>query len=244
MSKGITSYVWILQYAGLRNISVHRTLCFDCRNDYPLRQGALQLAGRVQPTVEPKAIGLGLGLVPCGRAGHLPWPFVRLLTPIVIFETLGIGHEAKQILAVVVGGVAGVVAFIGAAILIHRRLYDERVRATSSPMDTFIICLLGFQLLLGLATIPVSLQHLDGEEMVRFMSWAQGIFTFRGGSADFVAGSSWIFKLHLFVGLTILLIFPFTRLVHMLSAPARYLWRPGYQIVRERNSTNPRNPAE
>lgn len=135
-------------------------------------------------------------------------------------------------------------AIVGAGMLIHRRLYDARVRATYSTMDTFIICLLGFQLLLGLGTIPVSLMHLNGEEMVKFMTWAQGIFTFNGSAANNVSDASWIFKLHLFVGLTILLIFPFTRLVHMLSAPVRYLWRPGYQIVRERNSTNPRNPAE
>lgn len=46
--------------------------------------------------------------------------------------------------------------------------------------------------------------------------------------------ASIIFKLHLFLGLTIILVFPFTRLVHMLSAPVRYLARPGYQIVRSR----------
>ncbi len=226
----------IYPYIALSVLIVGTIIRYD-REPYSWRAGSSQLLSRKQLVLGSVLFHVGVLVI---FLGHL----FGLLTPIVIFETLGIGHEAKQILAVVVGGVAGVVAFIGAAILIHRRLYDERVRAASSPMDTFIICLLGFQLLLGLATIPVSLQHLDGEEMVRFMSWAQGIFTFRGGSADFVAGSSWIFKLHLFVGLTILLIFPFTRLVHMLSAPARYLWRPGYQIVRERNSTNPRNPAE
>jgi nitrate reductase gamma subunit len=70
--------------------------------------------------------------------------------------------------------------------------------------------------------------------MVRFMSWAQGIFTFQSGVAAHVASAHWIFKMHLFLGLTIFLLFPFTRLVHMLSAPVRYLWRPGYQVVRKR----------
>jgi nitrate reductase gamma subunit len=94
--------------------------------------------------------------------------------------------------------------------------------------------LLWLQLALGLATIPVSLGHLDGHEMVKFMSWAQGIFTFDTAAAGYIADVHPIFKAHLFLGLTILLLFPFTRLVHMLSAPIRYVWRPGYQVVRRR----------
>jgi nitrate reductase gamma subunit len=98
-----------------------------------------------------------------------------------------------------------------------------------------VILLLWAQLALGLATIPLSLQHLDGHEMVKFMTWAQGIFTFRSPARQTrSAMSALVFKLHLFMGLTILLLFPFTRLVHMLSAPVRYVWRPGYQVVRSR----------
>jgi nitrate reductase gamma subunit len=166
-------------------------------------------------------------------AGH----FVGLLTPIWVFDTLGISHEAKQILAIVAGGVAGVMAIIGATLLVHRRLFDPRIRASSRPTDTLIIILLWIQLLLGLATIPVSLQHLDGHEMVKFMNWAQGIFTFNSQASSYVADASLIFKLHIGLGLTILLLFPFTRLVHMLSAPVRYIWRPGYQVVRKRNNS-------
>jgi nitrate reductase gamma subunit len=70
--------------------------------------------------------------------------------------------------------------------------------------------------------------------MVKFMEWAQGIFTFRAGASDLIRDVAPVFKLHLFLGLTILLIFPFTRLVHMLSAPVRYVWRSGYQVVRSR----------
>ena len=127
-------------------------------------------------------------------------------------------------------------AIIGATLLVHRRLFDARVRRASSNSDTLIIILLWLQLALGLATIPVSMSHLDGGEMVKFMSWTQGIFTFRFEAAAYVADAAVIFKLHLFLGLTILLLFPFTRLVHMLSIPVRYFWRPGYQIVRRRST--------
>ncbi|MGC2042640.1 MAG: respiratory nitrate reductase subunit gamma, partial [Pseudolabrys sp.] len=41
-----------------------------------------------------------------------------------------------------------------------------------------------------------------------------------------------IFKAHLFLGMTIFLVFPFTRLVHVWSAPIWYLGRRGYQVVR------------
>jgi len=173
--------------------------------------------------------------------GHL----VGLLVPIAVFDALGIGHGLKQIMAILVGGVAGVITLIGGAMLLHRRLFDARVRATSSFADTGILVLLLAQLLLGMATILVSVQHLDGYEMVKFMNWAQGIFTFRTDAWMFVADVHWLFKAHLLLGLVIFLLFPFTRLVHMLSAPIRYLWRPGYQIVRRRgNAPAPRAGAD
>lgn len=167
--------------------------------------------------------------------GHL----VGLLTPIWIFDALGISHSAKQILAIVAGGIAGVMALIGGGILLNRRLNDPRISANSSFADTAILALLMVQLLLGVATIYISLQHLDGHEMTTFMAWAQGILTFRADAADQIVNASWIFKAHIFVGLTIFLIFPFTRLVHIISAPLRYLWRPGYQIVRTRKHKHP-----
>jgi nitrate reductase gamma subunit len=170
-------------------------------------------------------------------AGH----FVGLLTPIWFFDALGISHGAKQILAVVAGGIAGTMALVGGMMLLNRRMNDARIRKTSSFADIAILVLLLAQLILGLGTIYVSLQHLDGHEMVTFMSWAQGIFTFNPDAASYIEHAAMIFKLHIFLGLTIILVFPFTRLVHMLSVPLRYLTRPGYQIVRSRRqSTTPK----
>ncbi len=163
-------------------------------------------------------------------AGH----FVGLLTPIWVFDAIGISHGAKQTLAVVAGGIAGVMALVGGGMLFHRRWTDPRIRKTSSFADIAILAMLLLQLVLGLFTILVSLQHLDGYEMVKFMSWAQGIFTFDAAAASYIADVALVFKLHIFLGLTIILVFPFTRLVHMLSVPLRYFYRPGYQIVRSR----------
>ncbi|SIQ64057.1 respiratory nitrate reductase gamma subunit [Paracoccus thiocyanatus] len=172
--------------------------------------------------------------------GHLG----GLLTPIAVFDALGISHGAKQVLAMTAGGIAGVVALVGGGMLLHRRLTDPRVRAHTTLADTGILALLVAQLVLGLATILVSAQHLDGHEMTLLMSWAQGIVYLQSGAADHIANVHWLFKLHILLGLTIFLLFPFTRLVHMISAPVRYLWRPGYQIVRTKHQPAKRHPAE
>lgn len=228
----------IYPYVALAVLILGTILRYD-REPYTWRSGSSQLLRRKQLILGSVLFHVGVLVI---FFGHL----IGLLTPIAIFDAVGISHGAKQLLAIIAGGIAGIMAIVGASLLIHRRLFDPRVRAASSTSDTVIIILLWVQLALGLMTIPVSLQHLDGEEMVRFMTWAQGIFTFNGDAASYVAGASIVFKLHLFLGLTILLVFPFTRLVHMLSVPVRYLWRPGYQVVRERNrrAAPLRAPAE
>lgn len=164
--------------------------------------------------------------------GHL----FGLLIPVEIYEAFGVEAQTKQLLAAVAGGIAGVIAIIGGLILAHRRLTDPRVRATSTFADTGILLLLIAQLALGLISVPISLANLGEEEVIKFMNWAFGIFTFDSTAAANIEEVNFIFKMHIVLGLTIFVLFPFTRLVHMLSAPARYIWRPGYQIVRTRKN--------
>jgi len=216
----------IYPYVALAVLAVGSVIRYD-REPYSWRAGSSQLLRRKQLIVGSVLFHLGVLMI---FAGHV----VGLLTPIAVFDALGISHGAKQLLAIVAGGFAGVLGIVGSTLLIHRRFLDPRIRAASSFADNMIILLLWAQLALGLATIPLSMQHLDGHEMVKFMNWAQGIFTFRSGASGQIADVALVFKLHLFLGLTILLLFPFTRLVHMLSAPVRYVWRPGYQVVRSR----------
>lgn len=216
----------IYPYIALAVLAVGSVIRYD-REPYSWRAGSSQLLRRKQLIVGSVLFHAGVLMI---FAGHL----VGLLTPIAIWDALGVPHGAKQLLAMVAGGAAGLMAIVGATLLIHRRFLDPRVRAASSFSDNLVILLLWLQLALGLSTIPVSSQHLDGHEMVKFMEWAQGIFTFRAGADDLIRDVAPVFKLHLFLGLTIMLLFPFTRLVHMLSAPVRYVWRPGYQVVRSR----------
>ena len=161
--------------------------------------------------------------------GHL----VGLLTPEALYH-LVISAAVKQKMAMIAGGIFGAMCFVGLTMLLWRRITDPRIRATSKFADILILVVLYLQLILGLATIPASAQHLDGSSMIALANWAQHIVTFRGGAADFVMEEAIIFKAHIFLGLTIFLIFPFTRLVHVFSAPVKYILRPGYQIVRKR----------
>jgi nitrate reductase gamma subunit len=138
------------------------------------------------------------------------------------------------------GGIAGALAIIGLTLLIHRRLADPRIRSNTRGWDIAILVILWLQLALGLSTIPLSGQHLDGSMMLKLAEWAQRLATFRTGAADLIIGVPLLFKLHLLLGLTIFLVFPFTRLVHIWSgfAAAAYLFRP-YQIVRTRRKWKP-----
>lgn len=215
-------------YIALSVLAIGSVIRFD-REPYTWRSGSSQLLRRKQLVLGSVLFHLGVLVI---FAGH----FVGLLTPIQLFDAVGISHGAKQVLAIVAGGIAGVFAIAGALILLHRRVFDPRIRANSSFGDTAILALLTVQLALGLSTIPLSAQHLDGSEMVKFMAWAQRIFTFKPGAANHIAEVHWIFKTHLVLGLTILLVFPFTRLVHMLSAPVWYLNRRGWQLVRTRRN--------
>lgn len=204
---------------------------FD-REQYSWRSGSSQLLRRRQLMWGSNLFHVGVLVIFLGHFGGL-------LTPIWIFEALGISHTFKQGMAIGIGGVAGVLAFIGLTLLVHRRLFDARIRNTSSFGDIAILLLLYVQLILGLSTIPVSLQHMDGHVMVKFMTWAQGILTLQPGVSTLIADVSPIFKLHLFVGMTIFLVFPFTRLVHIWSAPVWYLGRRGYQVVRTTKNGRP-----
>lgn len=216
----------IYPYIALMTLAVGSIVRFD-REPYSWRAGSSQLLRRKQLMWGSVLFHVGVLVV---FFGHL----FGLLVPIWVFDSLHVKHEWKQGLAVAAGGIAGGFSFIGASLLLHRRLIDPRIRVNSTFADTGILALLWLQLLLGLSTIPVSLGHLDGKEMVKFMAWANGIFTFDRQASSYLVGSTWIFRVHIFLGLTIFLLFPFTRLVHMLSAPMRYIWRPGYQIVRSR----------
>jgi nitrate reductase gamma subunit len=199
---------------------------FD-REQYTWRSGSSQLLRKRQLRWGSNLFHVGILFL---FFGH----FVGMLTPHFAYEWL-ISAGGKQVLAMVSGGIAGAVCFIGLTMLLHRRLVDPRIRATSSAMDIAILAILWVQLVLGLATIPFSGQHLDGSTMIVLAEWAQHIVTLRLDAASLVVDVPWVFKLHMALGMTIFLLFPFSRLVHVWSAPVWYVFRR-YQVVRTRGN--------
>ncbi|TAM59749.1 MAG: respiratory nitrate reductase subunit gamma [Rhodanobacter sp.] len=199
---------------------------FD-RSMYTWRTGSSQL-------LSSRGMRLGSNLFHVGILVVLGGHLVGLLTPHSVY-TLVISAPQKQLLAMVVGGVFGAMCLVGLGILLVRRLTNPRVRATGTVGDTLILILLLVQLLLGLYTIVISTHHMDGSEMILLADWAQHIVTFRAGAAGFILNVDWVYKAHLFLGMTLFLLAPFTRLVHVWSIPVSYLWRP-YQVVRRRQA--------
>jgi len=167
--------------------------------------------------------------------GHL----LGLLTPHSFY-----GHfmeaPVKQMLAIYSGGAAGVMCFIGLSLLIHRRVFDARIRATSHPTDIAVLVILWVQLVVGLITLPYSWAHSDGTVMLVLADWAQRILTLRTVDTAALANVPWPYLFHVVLGMTIFLLFPFSRLVHVWSgfAAVGYLFRP-YQVVRSRRLNLP-----
>ena len=162
--------------------------------------------------------------------------FVGLLTPLWVWHALGVSHAAKQLLAMTAGGIFGTMALVGLLILIKRRFTIDRININSTWRDKLLLVWILVTLLLGLSTICVSAGHMDGHEMTLLMQWAQHIVTFRGvEAAGFITDAHILFKLHMFMGMTFFLIFPFTRMVHVWSgfASVFYVFRP-WQLVRRR----------
>ena len=194
---------------------------------YTWRTGSSQLLSGKWMRLGSNAFHLGVLAI---LGGHL----VGLLTPHEVYSVV-ISAPQKQLLAMVAGGIFGIVCFIGLTILILRRTFNPRISATSTFRDNLILWMLYIQLLLGMATIAVSTGHMDGGQMMRLGDWAQHIVTFRPDAAAYIADANWVYKAHVLVGTTLILIAPFTRLVHIWSIPLSYLRRP-YQIVRKRQA--------
>lgn len=200
---------------------------FD-REQYTWKTGSSQMLSNGNMRLASNMFHVGVLFI---LMGH----FVGLLTPEAIYHHF-ISTQAKQLLAMISGGFFGVVCLIGLLILTERRVNDPRVRASSNSSDIALLLLLLAQLSLGLISITVSAQHLDGSEMVLLATWAQSIVTLQvdTGVAS-IANVNIIYKLHVLLGLTLVLIVPFTRLVHVISAPIWYLFRP-YQVVRKKSA--------
>ena len=216
----------VYPYIAMSTLLLASWIRYD-REQYSWKASSSQL-------LEKKQLRLGSILFHVGILGIFFGHLFGLLTPLELWHMLGVEASLKQLVAMVAGGLFGLICFAGLSILIIRRLSNSRVRASSKKMDIIILLLLYAQLVLGLISIFVSMGHLDGKEMTKLMLWAQNIMTFDMiDAAAYISDVHWIFKAHVLLGMTLFMLFPFSRLVHMFSVPLQYLTRQ-HQIVRKR----------
>ncbi len=195
-------------------------------NQYTWKSGSSQILDNKLFFWSSNLFHFGILFLICGH-------FFGLLTPKILYTKI-LSPDKKQIIAMTAGGIAGILCFIGLTLLIYRRISSARVLLTSNKTDIIILVLLYIQLILGLLSIFISYQHIDNPStMIALANWVQGIFLFTPDIHLFIINEHWLFKLHLVLGMTILVFFPFTRLVHVFSFPYLYLLREGYQITRK-----------
>ncbi|HQT64030.1 MAG: respiratory nitrate reductase subunit gamma [Acidocella sp. 21-58-7] len=197
-------------------------------SQYTWRSGSSQLLRKRQFRWGSNLFHVGV-LVVIG--GH----FAGFLMPDWLVKFL-MSPAQHELVAMVVGGLAGIIAIIGLSLLIHRRLIDPRIRNTSHQWDIAIILMLWAQLALGLLTVPVSAAYMGTPLFEILVAYVKGIVLLQNNVAQLLIGTPLIYRVHIFLGFTIFLVSPFTRLVHVWSAPVWYLGRPGFQIVRTRNN--------
>ncbi|MDQ7091077.1 MAG: respiratory nitrate reductase subunit gamma [Methylococcales bacterium] len=217
----------VYPYIALTTFLVGSLIRFD-REQYTWKADSSQLFEKEQLRKGSILFHIGVLALFFGHAAGL-------LTPHSWFLGLGISDMAHQYVAIMAGAVFGSLCMMGGVILWKRRMNNPRVRANSHFMDIFILDWLLVTLAVGLLTIPVSIYHAisgDASAMVSLANWAQSVVTFQA-NATLLSEVGFLYKIHLFLGMSVFLFFPFTRLVHVWSAPLGYIIRP-YQIVRRK----------
>jgi len=186
--------------------------------------------------LESKMLKIGSNIFHVGIIGIFFGHALGMLLPHSWWQliTTDIQH---QYIAIYSGGILGVMALFGGFLLFIRRISNERVKAVSRLRDTFIISLILITAGLGLNTMSESYHHAaqgDVTDMLLLSEYLKSIVTL-SVDASLIKDVGVVYKAHMLAGMTIFLIFPFTRLVHVWSVPATYLKRP-YQIVRSKFS--------
>ena len=161
--------------------------------------------------------------------GHV----VGLAVPKSWTDAAGISQDAYHVTAVAIGAVAGFCTVVGLVILIYRRRTSGPVFSATTAMDKLMYLVLAVVILLGLAnTVGANLiGHYDYRLGVSV--WFRGIFLLNP-RPDLMAEAPFTFQAHGLAACLLFALWPFTRLVHVFSAPIGYLWRP-YIVYRSRD---------
>lgn len=214
----------VYPYIALSVFLLGSLLRFD-REQYTWKSDSSQLLSKANMRLGSNLFHVGILAVFGGHA-------VGLLTPHSVFTGLGVSDMTHQMIAIWAGSIFGVIGLIGGVILWMRRMFNRRISATSRGTDKFILSWILITLMIGLSTIPVSIGNANEGNpsvMIALADWVQSI-VYLHPQPELLMQVDMVFKIHLFFGMTVFLVFPFTRMVHVWSAPFGYLGRP-YQIV-------------
>ncbi len=182
---------------------------------------------------ESRLLRLGSPLFHFGMLGVVGGHVLGVLVPQSWTDALGISEQLYHLVAVSAGTVAGIAVIAGIAILLYRRVTVPAVRQATTRTDKFMYLLLTAALVTGLLnTIGSNLLWGTYNYRQTVSPWFRSLFT-PHPQPQLMVGVPWTFSVHGLVVLTLIAIWPYTRLVHMFSAPVGYLFRP-YIIYRSK----------
>lgn len=172
--------------------------------------------------------------------GSVPWHYgivVVLLAHLVAFLVPGawaamIAAPLTLYTLEVAGFAFALAALVGLAVLIARRLLDGRIRAVTSVTDWALLLVLLAQVVLG---FWVSLVYRWGADWYvhTAVPWLLSLLRL-DPQTHYVSSLPWPVRLHMLNGFVVIALFPFSRLVHLIALPLRYLWRPYQLVIRNR----------
>ncbi|GAB1516746.1 respiratory nitrate reductase subunit gamma [Actinophytocola sp. KF-1] len=227
----MTTFVWIvLPYACLA--------VFLAGHVWRWRRDQFGWTTHTSQLLESRLLRLGSPLFHLGAFGVIGGHAMGLLMPAELTAKIGISEHVYHAVAVGAGTLTGLMLVAGLVLLIARRFVNGRVRRVTTTMDKVLYAALAAMVVLGMiATVGTNLLGDGYDYRETIAVWFRGIF-WLSPDARLMAGAPLLYQLHAIGGFLFLALWPFTRLVHVWSAPLAYLWRP-YVVYRARRGAPP-----
>ncbi|WP_188192507.1 respiratory nitrate reductase subunit gamma [Nonomuraea sp. SYSU D8015] len=160
------------------------------------------------------------------------WHVIGLLIPMRWTDAIGVSDEAYHVNALVWGGLAGLGTLVGLALLIYRRRTHGPVFLATTANDKTMYAVLAAAIVSGVVTTAAGFVPSEANYRTTVAPWFRGVLMLQPDAAA-MGHASGLYKVHTLIGMALVVLFPFSRLVHALSAPLGYLFRP-YIVYRRR----------
>jgi nitrate reductase gamma subunit len=156
-----------------------------------------------------------------------------LLIPVSWMDAVGVSNETYHVNALAWGGVAGLVTLVALAMLVYRRRTNGPVFLATTVNDKTMYVVLAASIIAGVVTTVAGFVPSEVSYRTTVAPWFRSIFTLNPDAVA-MGHASGLYKVHTLIGMALFVLFPFSRLVHALSAPIPYLFRP-YIVYRARS---------